>query len=254
MITCSEFNRIFAEGLPSAFKCTLGDNRLSIRTPLMYPNGAYVVVYIEETELDYRITDLGGLVHFWVSEGIYTKLSRTRQIILDDIMLTNTVRFIDDEIFTGVDNVADIPFAIMRVAQTVARASDIVYTKRITFPETFNASVSDFFIENKLDFVEQYSIEDPYGELWMFDFLIHSGHKKLIKTIATDNKSYSEALVNRTIRQWDAVKRVGIVYEKITVYDSSRSVWKETSLLQLKEHCKLIPFERRYDYVDFLAS
>lgn len=252
MVDCENLYEIMRRNLSSSVSCAKIRDALRVTTPLMYPDGDFISVYIEEAASGYYVTDAGELFHYLVANDI--PLSPVRERILNDILLVNTAKLIDEEICAEVDDLSDLPFAIFRVAQSVARAADMVYSRRFRLPDTFNTSVSDFFIDAKVHFTEGYHFMDVYGQTWNFDFLIRSGHEKLVKTLATDSPQYAEILINRAIRQLDAVERSFHKDYLFTIYSDEDTIWKSYSLRQLEDHCIVIPFSKRNLYIEKLIA
>lgn len=253
MMECATLYKLLTETLRDIFSCTKTRDSLCITTPLMFPDGDFISVYLEETPSgNYYVTDAGELFHYLVSNQI--PLTQTREQILRDILLVNTTRISEHEIAAEVTDPRSLPFAVFRVAQSVARAADMIYSRQFHLPDTFNTSVGDFFFESNIHFQESYPFTDVYGQVWTFDFRIRTGHEKLVKTLATDSRQYAEAMINRAIRQLDAVGRSFPKEYLFTIISDEDSIWRPHSLRQLEDHCIVIPFSERRLHVGKLVA
>jgi hypothetical protein len=253
MINCDTLYEAIYRSLPLDFSCASVNDTIAVRTPLMFPDGDFIIVYIEEAGGKYVVTDAGTLWGFLLANGIPPKLSFGRQQILDDVLLINTTHMEDDEVRTS-SSFEGLSFAIFRVAQAVARASGIIYSRRIAIPDTFNTTVADFFDERHISYQEEYPIVDVYEKQWVFDFRIQTGKHKLVKTLATDSPSYAESLVSRAVRQWDGFSDMIEQSCRITIYNDMVDVWRTESLRQIKAHSELIPFSESEHYIDLLLA
>lgn len=254
MRKCKDWKQALVATLDRNFPCTERGNYLEISTPLMFPDGGAISVYIMRNMYSFEVTDLGELFHYLVAHGIDPSLSRTRKQIVDDILTVSSTVISKDEVKCYVSEVESIPFAVFRVAQTVARAADLVYTRQFRIPATFNANVSDFLNEQRIPHIPDVNLKDSFGRSWRFDFQLLWSRPKWVKTIATESKSYGERLVANAIIQWDSFTGIVEYEARVTIYDDTTDVWRRESLEHLARHTQLVPFNRRYEYLHILRE
>lgn len=256
MITCETIAGLMTSSIGRILPCTpMMQGEFQISTPLLFPDGDYISIFVRQQGARFLVTDAGELAHCLVSNDISLNLTARRREILDEILIVNTTRFEHGEVFAVVEEPEDLPFAIFRVAQSVARGSDMIYSRRFSRgPNKFTEQVATFFEREDIEFTQQYSLDDVFGQSWVFDFLISTGSFKLVQTLSTNQQKYAETLINKAIRQWDAMGRTPVNAKSITMVNDEPGIWRPEALHQLTHHCQVIPFSDRYSYLDVLRA
>lgn len=113
--------------LSPLFRCDdFGDNRFRIRTPLLFPDGRVVDVFMCKNDGFYTVTDHGDAVGWlWTRTGDDDQSPKQRELIAD---ACQTLRIEQDGGQLVIHNVApgDLAAAIMRVAQAEVHVAETV--------------------------------------------------------------------------------------------------------------------------------
>lgn len=109
--------------LPLIYTCEeVASHRLRLNTPLLYPNGDYVDLYLEETPAGLYLTDLGETLGYLSDHDISLRHSPKRQKTLDDILLTHGVERFKGELRIRLDTtLRDLAWAITRMGQATVQ-------------------------------------------------------------------------------------------------------------------------------------
>ena len=85
-----------AEGLSETFECRRQGRYVRVRTPLLYPDGGVVDVFVRERDGHIAVTDLGEALGWLRQQTLDGKRSPKQQRLLQDVCLTLGV-----ELFRG---------------------------------------------------------------------------------------------------------------------------------------------------------
>ena len=121
-MTVDELRDQLTSSMPSLFGCDdLGDGQYRVRTPLLFPDGAVIDVFVSGNEGLYTVTDHGDAAGWlWTRAGDDAESSRQQTLIADICHVMGIEhdgeRLVIRDVAPG--NLAD---AIMRLAQAEAR-------------------------------------------------------------------------------------------------------------------------------------
>lgn len=84
---CQEIARTIGE----LFTCSTVNDYIRIRTPLLYPDGDVIDIYLKEKEEQYILTDLGETLRWLRMQTISEKRSEKQETLIQDTLLTHGV-------------------------------------------------------------------------------------------------------------------------------------------------------------------
>lgn len=96
-----------------------------VLTPMLYPDGGVVDVYIEKALYDYLVTDYGDALSWLLMQSDSGKLSPTQGSRLDEILLAQGVEMANGELQLRCGDPGSLGEAVQRVAQTVVLISGL---------------------------------------------------------------------------------------------------------------------------------
>ena len=114
--------------LPSRFECSLAPQEgVRVRTPLMYPDGSIVDVFVLERGNGYIVTDFGDALG-WCMQSVNAQLSLQQNLMIKEICHTLGIELHRGQLVlrSGVDDTLEE--TVLRVAQAVVRVSDVVHS------------------------------------------------------------------------------------------------------------------------------
>ena len=106
------------------------DDEVCFNTPLMYPDGEEVQVWVLERDGDRIVTDHGE-GHDWLRRArCFGELTEEQLALIDEVRRSLTLEGEGVELVARVQEVENIPYAILDVALAAVRVADISYTCR----------------------------------------------------------------------------------------------------------------------------
>ena len=230
MISCQEIKNEFEKNIGFLFECHETPAYTELITPFLYPDGDFITLYILRDVGKTIVTDLGETCANLYLHGLSSKLSKGRQLIFDETMQNQVIRFDDGELWTEVINgntFTSLNMSIMRMSQAISRISDTVYMQKKSSKDDFTETVSSFLTKNKIPYERGFSIDGSSGDSYKIDFCVKAGAKlKLIKALSADNGSGANLMVSATLRTFYDIGKTGRELSNLTVYNAEQPVWK----------------------------
>ncbi len=120
--------------LPPLFECSpVPMEGVRVRTPMMYPDGGIVDVFVLERGDGFTVTDFGDALGWLHLQSVSHSRSRRQQLLIDDVCQTLGVVLFRDQLILRDIKTEELGDAVMRLGQAVVRVSDIWFTRRSQF-------------------------------------------------------------------------------------------------------------------------
>ena len=114
--------------LPSRFECSPAPQEgVRVRTPLTYPDGGIVDVFVLDRDNGYIVTDFGDALGWLRMQSVNTQPSLQQNLMIKEICRPLGIEFYSGQLVlrSGVNDTLET--AVLRVAQAVVRVSDAVH-------------------------------------------------------------------------------------------------------------------------------
>ena len=115
--------------LPPRFKCSPAPQKgVRVRTPLMYPNGGIVDVFVLERNNAYIVTDFGDALDWLRMQSVNVQPSPQQNLMIKEICQTLGIDLHSGQLVLGSGVDDTLEETVLRVAQAVVRVSDVVHS------------------------------------------------------------------------------------------------------------------------------
>ena len=115
--------------LPPLFECSPAPYEgVRVQTPIMYPDGGIVDVFILERQDEYVLTDFGEALGWLRLQSASDKLSAKQRLLVEDACRTLGIRLDRERLTLRIGKNDALGDAVLRLAQAVARVADIRFT------------------------------------------------------------------------------------------------------------------------------
>jgi len=162
--------------LPALFECMLEPQEgVRVRTPLLYPDGGLVDVFVLERGGQHLVTDYGDALGWLRMQSASGKLSPKQRWLVDDVRLTLGVDLHRGQLQLRCDDTGGLAGAVQRVAQAVVRVADIWFTFRTRVAESIADEVDDWLRGRAFDFQKGVQRDGRSGRHWTVDYQIVAG-------------------------------------------------------------------------------
>ena len=125
------------ESLPALFECTPAPREgVRVRTPLMYPDGGMVDVFVLERSGRYSVTDFGETLGWLRMQSVSTRRSPKQNRMVEDTCQTLGVELHRGQLMLRSGAADGLGESVLRLAQAAVRVSDLWFTLRTRAVET----------------------------------------------------------------------------------------------------------------------
>ena len=174
-MTSFELCDALSSSLSGLFRCTPGfEGDVRVQTPLLYPDGGFVEVFVLERDGQRIVTDHGD-AHGWLwMQSPSGKLTPNQRDLVADVCRTLDVELADGQLSLRCDDLATLAESILRLAQAVVRVSDIWFTFRVRSASipTVADEVEQWLNERRFDFDKGVKRDGQSGRGWTVDYEI----------------------------------------------------------------------------------
>ena len=144
-MTAADVCASLRDDLPSLFSCrVLARGDVRVRTPMQYPDGGFVDVFVVRGEDGHHlVTDYGDAFGWLRMNSISGKLTPNQRTLVDDVALTLGVE-LDRGQLQLVGDGAPLADHVQRLAQAAVRVADISFTFRAQTTDTVADDVDEW--------------------------------------------------------------------------------------------------------------
>lgn len=214
---------------------------LRLATPMLYPDGSNVDLFVKNDLVDVTVSDMGQTVAYLADLNIFPYRTQKRKLILSDICQTLNVSERNGELFVTLrQDDMGLANAIARLAQACIRVADLCYTQRFRLESSFKEDLEEFFSDSSIKYKTNVAIEGRYDKPVVVDFSTQGRQSEnLVITLSSANTTASHPLATEVFRKWYDLDRVRDKYGFITIYDSSNNALRDDDLSRCQEFSSL---------------
>lgn len=143
-MNCAQLENVFREAPLAGWSCTASGDYLSLQTPLRYPDGGVIEVFVETYGTDVVVTDFGEAARFLETHGIDPNRGATRRRLIELAISLGGATSSEGAVEIHVAKPSEIFEAALRLAQIITRIGDLVLSVRSGLGTTFSEEVEEF--------------------------------------------------------------------------------------------------------------
>jgi hypothetical protein len=224
------------------------DGSLRLATPLFYPDGSHIDVFLNVTGSDepaFELSDKGQTMAYLLDLHVKPWTSQKRKQTLADICSTLGVKQEGGafQIQIKQNQMKDLSDAILRLAQVCIRVADLAYTQRLRSPAALTEDFEEFIISLDRPYQSNVNIVGEFGNFVDFDFLVEGrSMQSLVQILSTANQSAAHTLSNEAFTHWYDITPVRPQYQCLTVFDTRNNVFRDEDLRRLRTVSDVVGF------------
>jgi hypothetical protein len=233
---------------------------LRIETGFLYPDGTPIEVFLVKDQgaplLPYtKVSDLGQTTAYLFNMGVRPWVSPKRRAFLEDALRTFDVQWNGGAFEVEVHRTDEIPDAFLRVAQACLRASDLVFTRRVSLLSPFVTQFEEVLGDAELAYEPNAELPLENDRVVEVDFLVHGRRaKSAVLALSSTNPSSAHTVANEIFTKWYDITRAHRPENRVTVYDDSMDVYRPADLERLQNVSELMAFSDRQSLVERLKA
>ena len=134
-LTPGELSRRISGSIPGLFACSPAPfGRVRVKTPILYPDGGIVDVFVEERGATWCVTDLGEALGWLGLQSVSDRRSPKQDEMIEEVCRALRVTLRRGQLELPVATLDDLGDAVLVLAQTVARVADASFLERPRAP------------------------------------------------------------------------------------------------------------------------
>ena len=249
---CNELRTILQMGLPPLYECREQKGKVTILTPIEYPDGDYVELFVIKEGDNYIITDLAETIATLASFNFVLKAAPKRFKLFQQILKVHGIHYFEGELRVPFQNEKELPYVLTRLTQAIIQVSDLLFTMRYGAGTSFREEVEEYFVEREIKFEPNYRVIGRSGQAYSIDFYIEKRKPLLIQTISSGSSGYADILISKTVRMWYDLLRVDGRYRYTSLLDDSTDVWKPAHFEILSDLSSVIVWSEREKLLELM--
>jgi hypothetical protein len=240
------------------FECKSHGQYVRVRTPLLYPDGGLVDVFVRERNGHIAVTDLGEALGWLRQQTVGGKRSPKQQRLLQDICLTLGVELFRGQLFARANNGARLTDLILRVAQAVVRVADLWFTMRMRSLESVTDEVADYLQDQSIPHERSVKLAGRSGRDWTLDFqILGETRSALVFVLASGARAGARRVTEHVVAGWHDLSqfRVGPQATRfVSLFDDTSDVWSEDDFRLVESLSDVSRWTRPDEFVALLRA
>ena len=224
-MTVEELKEQLTSSLPPLFQCdALGENRFRVRTPLIFPDGGVVDVFVSKNDDLYTVTDYGDAMGWLDMRSATPGIAPKQRSLVADACRTHGIELEGGHVMLRSIGAKDLAESIMRVAQAEACVGDVWFTmseatrmsQDMRMPQAIGnadnsrslehstASDVDAWLRGKdLQIERKYRVKGVSKQTWSVDFRTSSpAGESLVFLLSAKTRPTARRRVNEVFTAW----------------------------------------------------
>ncbi len=237
------------QSLPPLFECSPAPQEgVRVRTPLLYPDGGVVDVFVLERGNGYTVTDFGDALGWLGLQSVSRRRSTKQQILAQDVCQTLRIELFQEQLFLrDVLNCA-LAESVLRVAQAAVRVSDLWFTLRSQSFQTTADEVDEWLREKQIPYERAVQKRGRSARTWTVDFETYaSSRTSLVFLLSTGTRGAVHRLAEHVLAgcvDLNHLKTTQQGLHFISLFDDTEDVWREEDFNLLNEHSEIACWSR----------
>ena len=279
-MTIEELKEQLTSSLPPLFQCdALGENRFRVRTPLIFPDGGVVDVFVSKSDDLYTVTDYGDAMGWLDMRSAATGIAPKQRSLVADACRTHGIEIEGGHVMLRRISASDLAQSIMRVAQAEACVGDVWFTmpeatrmsQDMRSPQVIGnaanprssedstASDVDAWLRGKdLQIERKYRVKGVSEQTWSVDFRTRSpAGESLVFLLSARTRTTARRRVNEVVTAWFDLGGRGESHSQpafISLFDDTTGAWRDEDFNLLKQQSNVAFWSRKDELERLLAT
>ena len=218
--------------LPPLFECSLAPREgVRVRTPMMFPDGGIVDVFVLERGDTYIVTDFGDALGWLSVQSVSRNRSRRQNLLIEDVCQTLRVDLYRGQIVLRNVERDDLGEGVIRVAQAAVRISDLWFTMRTQTFQTTADDVEEWLYEKRIPFEREVKQSGRSNRDWTIDFrTAHTKRTSLVFLLSTGSRGSVRRITEHVVAgcvDLSHLKSAQPELAFVSLFDDTQDVWRD---------------------------
>ena len=258
-MSVTELCSSIGQSLPPLFVCSPGPQEgVRVRTPLLYPDGGVVDVFVLEYSCGYTITDFGDALGWLSLQSVGQHRTLKQQALVQDVCQTLRIEIIQDQLVLHEVTKDALGESVLRVAQTAVRVSDLWFTLRSQSFQTTGDEVDEWLREKQIPFKRRVQKQGRSTRNWPVDFQTHADNRtSFVFLLSTGTRGAVRRLAEHVLAAWVDLNHLktnqpGLAF--VSLFDDTEDVWHPEDFSLVDEYSEIARWSRPDEFESLLRT
>ena len=230
--------------LPPLFVCSPAPNEgVRVRTPLLYPDGGVVDVFVLERGSGFTVTDFGDALGWLGLQSISRRRSRRQDMLVQDVCRTLRIELFNDQLVLRSITQDGLGEAALRIAQAVVRVSDLWFTLRSQSFQATEDEVDEWLSEKQIPFQRQVTKPGRSAREWTVNFETQTDNRtSLIFLLSTGSRGAVRRITEHVLAACVDLSHLRTGQPNlafVSLFDDMVDVWRPEDFQLVEEHSEI---------------
>ena len=219
------------EGLSALYECAPAPrDGVRVRTPMMYPDGDIVDIFVLERDGSYTLTDFGETLAWLRMQSIGSRSTNRQLRLINDVCQTLGVELSRGQLVLRSVSATELGETVVRLAQAAVRVSDIWFTLRNRSFYSASEEVSEWLIEKNIKFEQSVKHTGRSGRDWSIDFRTYaSEHTSMVFLLSTGSHNAARRITEHVVAGCVDLSHLKSGHPPVafvSLFDDTSDVWR----------------------------
>ena len=245
----NELCSAIGETLPALFECSPAPQEgVRVRTPLLYPDGDVVDVFVLERDSNYIVTDYGDALGWLGMQSVSVRRSQKQQLLVEDVCQTLGIELNRGQLVLRSRPDDALGETVIRLAQAIVRVSDLWFTLRSRALQMTAEEVDEWLREKQIHFERDVKQLGRSGRSWTIDFRTYSGERMyLIFLLSTGSRPAVRRITEHVVAGYVDLSHLKVSEPNLTfvsLFDDTEDVWRAEDFRLVEGHSEIALWSR----------
>ena len=217
--------------LPPLFVCSPAPREgVRVRTPMLYPDGGLVDVFVLERGSGYTVTDFGDALGWLWLQSISRRRSSRQETLVQDVCRTLRIELFHDQLVLRTVTEDTLGEAVLRLAQASLRVSDLWFTLTSQTLQTTADEVDEWLSEKGIPFQRDVSRQGRSTRDWTVNFETQTVDRtSLIFLLSTGSRGAAHRITEHVVTGCVDLSHLKVSQSNlafVSLFDDTVDVWR----------------------------
>ena len=245
--------------LPPLFVCSPAPQEgIRVRTPMLYPDGGVVDVFILEQGTGYTVTDFGDALGWLSLQSVSRQRSPKQQMLIQDVCQTLRIEQLQGQLVLRSVTDDALAESVVRVAQAAVRVSDLWFTLRSQSLQSTADEVDEWLREKQIPFERQVQRQGRSTRNWNVDFETYTDNRtSLVFLLSTGTRGAVRRLTEHVFTGCGDLSHLKVsqpTLSFVSLFDDTEDVWQPEDFNLVEVHSEIARWSRPDEFENIIRA
>ncbi len=268
--------------MPPLFECSPAPREgIRVRTPLLYPDGGMIDVFVLERDDEYFVTDFGEALGWLKMQSFSAQRNPREQLMVKDVCQTLGIELFRGQLTLRCRMHETLAEHVLRVAQAVVRVSDLWFSlsngspqatvakkteqvaelspvQRKKLSPTTADEVDQWLHARNIRFEREVTHTGKSGQNWKVDFQTYTTERiALVFLLTAGNRRTTRRVAEHALA--GCVDLIGLRDSRpslalVSLFDDRKKIWRTEDFTLLNPYAEVVKWSQRDELERILTT